>query len=302
MTTELPVGVVSFTANAWKTLRVATAALAVALAAGASLAQPLAGSASALRSAWSRLAQADGDAPAPPPAVMSAQASGMLTGSLHGVLDEDFGEVTRALAGPDAWCEVLILDPNIHGCRSLPASGVPAEARVAVAFGEAESPLVMDFTHKAGTDYLQVRLAADEGPFGTRDYAMTLEAAPLGAGRSVLQLAFAQHVGLAARLAMHAYFSTVGRGKVGFTVVGRDAAGRPVLVGDLRGGVERNLVRQWLALDAYLATRQVARSVLPEQRVRHWLAGTERFPDQLREAPGYLARKMPEVRRQLAGD
>ena len=102
-------------------------------------------------------------------------------------------------------------------------------------------------------------------------------------------------------MAMAAYFATSGRKKVGFTEEGRDAEGRPVYVGDLRGGIERNLARYFLAIEANAATRTTPSAQRPEARVRTWLAGTERYPAQLREATGYLERKVPEVQRQMTG-
>jgi hypothetical protein len=57
------------------------------------------------------------------------------------------------------------------------------------------------------------------------------------------------------RLATAGYLATVGAGKHGFTIVGRDAGGRAQYVGGVRGIVERNAMRQLLAVQAYLDTR-----------------------------------------------
>ena len=46
--------------------------------------------------------------------------------------------------------------------------------------------------------------------------------------------------------------ATLGRDKVGFSVVGRAADGRPVHVEGLRGAVERNTLRYYLAVESYL--------------------------------------------------
>ena len=166
--------------SAWADLHVWSrhgVVIALALAVGVAWAESPAGSAQSLRSAWSRL-EAQGDAPpVPAPAVASSVASGTLTGSLHGVLETDFGALARALGDPGAWCEVLILDPNVHRCLTSAASASPATARISVAFGESGSPVDLGFAHMAESDYLLVSLTAAEGPFGTRDYAMTLEAA-----------------------------------------------------------------------------------------------------------------------------
>jgi hypothetical protein len=264
--------------------------LAVALAASVAHATPLDGSGEALRMAWTAR-----NAPAESVQLESAQSSDTLSGTLYGVIERPFADVAGALAGAPAWCAVLILDPNVHRCR-------PQDGRIEVAFGESEMPVSFALLPAIRTDdYLQVGLAAAHGPFGTRDYAIALEAAPLDRGRALVHLVFSHKYGLGARLAMLAYFNTLGRGKVGFTVVDRDAQGRPVYVKDLRGGIERNLTRYYFAIVAYLDSLSAPSSEQPDRRVRAWLALTERYPRQLHEEAGYFERKAPDVRRQHAG-
>lgn len=268
----------------------------VAPAAGADTASA-AGSADALRKAW----MSDGTSATPPPAlpgglrITSSQTNDVLSARLLGVIDQPFADVQAAVSDPAGWCAVLILDPNVHTCRV-------AGSTVEVALGQTDTPVVFAFTRSPGSaDHAQSRLSAPEGPFGTRDYIIGFEAAPLTPHRTLVQLTFTQRFTWAARMAMAAYFATSGRKKVGFTVVDHDAEGRPVYIGDLRGGIERNLVRYFLAIEANVASRGVPTAQQPEARVRSWLAGTERYPAQLREAPAYFERKLPEVRRQMTG-
>jgi hypothetical protein len=115
---------------------------------------------------------------------------------------------------------------------------------------------------------------------------------------TILHLEFSQQFGFGARLAMLAYFNTIGRGKVGFTAVDREASGAPVYVGDLRGGVERNVMRHYFAILANLESLDVPREAQPEQRLRTWLAYTQRYPLQLREDAGYFERKLQDLRSQ----
>lgn len=254
------------------------------------------GSADALRQAWPREGAPEVTGSVAPAGlrIESSQENDLLFGRLLGVMDRPFDEVQAALAGPDGWCAMLILDPNVHACR---AAGFTVE----VTLGESSTPVTFEYLATgSGPGYAGSRLAAAQGPLGTRDYAVTFEAAAIGEGRTLVQIMFTQRFGLAARMAMAAYFSTTGRKKVGFTVVDRDGEGRPVYVGDLRGGIERNLARYFLAIEANASTRRVPAAQQPEARVRTWLAATERYPAQLREGPGYFERKVPEVRRQVA--
>lgn len=281
-------------APGWRVVLIAVAVLLAVIASVAAAA--MAGSADALRKAWPDNASGERAMPLAPHAlrVESSQENDLLFGRLLGVIDRPFDEVKAALSGPDGWCAVLILDPNVHACR---AAGFTVE----VTLGESSTPVTFEYVATgAGPGYAGSRLVAAEGPLGTRDYTVTFEAASMAEGTTLVQLMFSQRFGFAGRMAMAAYFATSGRKKVGFTVVDRDGAGRPIYVGDLRGGIERNLARYFLAIEANAASRAVAIAQQPEARVRTWLAGTERYPVQLREAPGYAERKVPEVRKQMA--
>ena len=57
--------------------------------------------------------------------------------------------------------------------------------------------------------------------------------------------------GFMARFAAGVYFSTRGRDKVGFTRI-QDGGDPPRLVRGIRGALERNTMRYYLAVDAYL--------------------------------------------------
>ena len=96
---------------------------------------------------------------------------------------------------------------------------------------------------------------------------------------------------------MDAYFSTLARGKVGFTVIDRDAQGQPVYVDGLRGGMERNAMRYYASIESYLYALSAPPQQQLEARLRRWYSYTERYPLQLQEEPGYLAVKRKEAQR-----
>ena len=82
---------------------------------------------------------------------------------------------------------------------------------------------------------------------------------------------------------MNMYLATSGRDKVGFSVVDRTADGQPVYVGGVRGVVERNTMRYYLALEAYLGTLDAPAADRLEKRLRAFHAALERYPRQLHE-------------------
>ena len=228
-----------------------------------------------------------------------------LRGEVYAVIDESYALVRPAVEEAGNWCDILIVHMNVKRCRS-PAAG----STLAVGIGRkyeqpAADAYAIEFRFRsfsAGVDYLKVALEADAGPFGTHGYRIALEAVPLDAGRTFLHLSYAYGYGFAARLAMEAYLHTLGRDKVGFTVVARTRAGAPVYVDGVRGIVERNAMRYFLALDAYIDSLRAPASQRIEKRLRYWYAQTERYPAQLHEleAGEYLAMKRREIARQSA--
>jgi len=104
------------------------------------------------------------------------------------------------------------------------------------------------------------------------------------------------------RVAMQVYLGTTGREKVGFTVDGTQADGQPQHIGGMRGVIERNSMRYYLAIEAFLGALSVPPQAQFEKRLRDWFAATERYPRQLREMEqtAYLEMKRREHQRQQA--
>jgi hypothetical protein len=237
--------------------------------------------------------------------LQSTQRTGDLTGEVFAVVDHPFATLDKALKGAQRWCEVLILPFNVKQCR---AEGAGASQRLTLHVGRKHDQPVADafqvnFDYRlaaSAPDYLQVALNADEGPLGTHDYRIVFEAAPMDAKRSLMHLSYSYGFGLTARLAMQGYLSTVGRDKVGFTVVGKRADGQPAYVGSMRGVIERNTMRYYLAIDAYLDSLSAPPAQQVERRLKTWFAATERYPRQLHEIEEaeYLAMKRKEIRAQ----
>lgn len=257
-----------------------------------------AGSASALRASYAaQRAEIEKNQFGKPLHLQSRQTSNMLQGDIHALIDQPFDKAQTALADPKSWCHILILHPNVKRCR-LNAVDAGGEPSMTVSLGRAELPV--QFSYKAAdstADYLDVRLGSPTGPLGTTDYRIRLEAAPLDAQNTILHLVYSHGYGVRAKLAMQAYFNTLARGKVGFTVVDKDAQGQPVYVSDLRGGLERNAMRYYASIESYLHALAAPPQQQLERRLRHWYAYTERYPLQLQEEAGYLDVKRKEAQR-----
>ena len=103
-------------------------------------------------------------------------------------------------------------------------------------------------------------------------------------------------------MAMDGYLATLGRNKVGFTITGQAHDGKPVHMGNVRGVVERNTMRYYLAVEAYLGALGLPPAEQSERRMRDWYASIERYPVQLHELERnqYLEMKRKEIQRQQA--
>ncbi len=88
---------------------------------------------------------------------------------------------------------------------------------------------------------------------------------------------------------------------MGFTWI-HDEDEPPHLVSGIRGALERNTMRYYLALDAYLHALDSPAQQRFEQSIERWFADTERFARQLREVPhdDYIAMKRGQYVRQQA--
>ena len=165
-----------------------------------------------------------------------------------------------------------------------------------------EKAFELSFVHRVAStsrDYLEVRLLAESGPLGTSNYRVTLEAVPLGEGQTFLHFGYAYDHNMVARLATMAYLATFGSHKRGFTVIGKTPHGEPEYIRGLRGLMERNAMRYFLALDAYLAGLGTPPPERAEKRLNHWFEQIEQYPAQLREVDlaTYLELKRSDRRR-----
>ena len=204
-------------------------------------------------------------------------------GDVYAVVNYPFATVAEGLGSAAHWCDVLILPFNVKHCRA-------SQDGIAVRIGRkssqpAEEAYKIDFhfavAAKSG-DYLRTTLAADQGPAGTRDYHIALEATPIDAQHTFLHLAYSYRLAGMSKVMMHTYLSTTGANKAGFT----DATG-------MRAATERNAMRYFLAVDAYLSTLSAPENERLHKRLATWFAATEKYPKQLHEMSEreYLAMK-----------
>lgn len=226
--------------------------------------------------------------------IESTDVSGSLRGDVYAVLEHPYATVQPALTDLSHWCEILILPFNVKQCA---VEGRQLALNVGRKF---DQPLAKTYrvafdysVVQSNADYLDVQLHADSGPVGTHDYLINFEAVPLDAQRSFIHFAYSYGYGFSGKVALNTYLTTTGRNKVGFSKTG---AG---YTKGTRGVVERNAMRYYLAIDAYLVSLAAAKPEQPERAMQRWFAGTEQYAQQLHEMERaeYLKMKRAEYAR-----
>jgi hypothetical protein len=241
--------------------------------------------------------------------VESAKSSQAPRGDAYAIVTYPFATVASAFTTPAILCESLILHLNVQYCRATGGEDSPV---LSVALGKKTHQPLED-THQinlkfkaeaAGADFMRIELSAKDGPLDTGNYLIAMELVALDDQRAFMHIQYSYTQGWLARVATSVYFATSGREKVGFTLVA-DSGDPPQLVRGIRGVLERNTLRYYLAFDAYLHSLASPVEQRFEASIERWFAHTERFARQLREVTrdDYIAMKRAQyVRQQVPGE
>ncbi len=205
----------------------------------------------------------------------SGDANGKMRGDVYAVLDHPFKRVSDGLASAKQWCEVLVLPFNVQKCES--DGGKSLKLYVGrKPTSPIEEATQLDFAYAVAArsaEQILVKLSAPSGPAGTKDYLITFNATPLDDKRTLVHMHYGYSTGAMSQMAMKTYLSTSGSDKVGFS------SENGKLVGGTRGVMERNTMRYFLAIDAYLDTLGKPATA----RFDKWFGSTEKYAKQLRE-------------------
>lgn len=239
----------------------------------------------------------------------SSETSNRVSGEIYAVINQPFQAVSTGLNSPDHWCDVISLPLNTKYCRAVTDQG---NTVLKVNIGKKSAEPLIDaqriaFTYavaELSPQFLDVRLDAKEGPMGTSNYRIKLEAIPTASAKTFIHLTYSYSVNFAGRLAIQTYLGTIGRGKVGFTRVGQQNDGNPQFIDGVRGLVERNTMRYYLAIDSFLEANNEPAPAALERRLQSWFSAAELYPRQLHEIERseYLAMKRDEYKRQQTSD
>lgn len=226
---------------------------------------------------------------------------------VYGIIEHPFEIVSSMLEMPANWCDIALLHINDKACTYTKSVNVWLltlyTGRKYYQPPEDAHQLNYVFRIKAQQhDYLALQLYAATGPLSTKDHRIDAEMIPLDKDKTLIHLSYAFGYGSLGRMAMKAYFATIGRGKIGFSAIGIDDHGNSVYVGGIKGAIERNVVRYYCAILSYLDTLKYPREQQFEKRISRWFDLTDQHKKQLHELEKekYLSNKRLEQKNQIA--
>ncbi|MDW7645215.1 MAG: hypothetical protein SCI25_09235 [Desulfuromonadales bacterium] len=235
----------------------------------------------------------------------SVAQKGRVKVDVYGSFDFDFESIAEALQDQSNWCDILSLTPNVKACTY---QGEQDDWRLTLYLGRKRYQAPQEtypFVYRARKivrrqGYLDIELWADTGPFGTRDHRIGLAAMPLNGNRTFVHVKGAYRSSAVLRLAEKIYFATLGAGKVGFTVIGTNGSGDPIHIGGPRGAIERNAMRTYLAIQAFMSARHYPAAGVFPIRASTWYDLSDRYRLQLfeLEKEDYLVIKSNERKSQ----
>ena len=234
--------------------------------------------------------------------LVSQDTGSRLQADVYTELALPFAQVSSLLSAADTVCGVMFLHLNIRACTATHGANgeglvLTAGPKQGVTGGSIYTVNYTMHVDVTSADYLRVTLTAASGPLSTSDYRIVFELTPLEGQRTFLHFGYGYAYGTMARMALGIYLATAGRSKIGFTVVGTDKYGKPQFVQGERGSIERNVMRNYLALQAYTSIPGGTGQAPMDARLRAWFALTERHAPQLHELTleEYLAQKHEDL-------
>lgn len=234
--------------------------------------------------------------------IKSQEQGNHLSGDIYGLIHSDFEVLVDQLGRPDHWTDIVFLHLNVKACTWQKRKD---RHDIKVYIGrkfyqppKKKSSMIFHFNikHIKNTFY-RVDVTTDKGPFFTKNHWIMVEAAPYKTGQTVVHFSYGYRQSRIFRLVVHSYLKTLGRKKNGFTVLKKDSHGNPVYIKGIRGMIERNAVRYYLAIQAFLDTYYDPLDQKLNNRLERWYNLTALYPDQLYEIEkeDYLSNKLKEL-------
>ena len=217
----------------------------------------------------------------------SAERQGLLSAEVLGIMDHPFQAFGAAVGEPASWCEFVPLNLNIKACtiqwgtrEALLTLYIGGKGYLSPEAASRQPYRVLVPARQPA--YVAVSLSALQGLMAAKAHQLDIEAASVD-GKTVVALRSSYEQSAASKLATAIYLATTGRDKIGFSRERVGSDGQAAFVKGAQGIIERNLMRYYLALKAFLDTQALPDSRRFEARIRTVYELMERYPAQLHE-------------------
>lgn len=222
-------------------------------------------------------------------------------GDIYSTINYPFSTIKKVLMVPTNWCEIVLPHPYIRACtyKKMHDACLLDIYNVNKFSKPLEDSYQMKFLclpSELQPFYFDIAFTGDEGPFYTRDHQFRLEAIPLTEGTTFIHFRYSYSYSSLGYYVMKIF----SRGEVGFSITGTGSDGNPVYVGGVRGSVERNVVRFYLAVQSYLDTLKSSPEQRFEKQINQWYDLAAPYKKQLLEMKKdeYLSYKRQDRRSQ----
>ena len=217
--------------------------------------------------------------------IKSKKAGSSVIADVYAVSGKCFDDIYKALSTPENWCEFAPLHLNVKSCTCT--QGVQPQITFYAGrkfYRPPEEAYELKYRFQvteSEADRFRVKLSAEDGPHGTSDYMIVVEAVLIG-DQTLVHMGLSYTTSLVSRLATSTYLSTIGSGKVGFSI-DEHQTDHPAYVTGEKGIIERNVMRYFLALTVYLDTLHLDPAEGFNSRAAAWYDLTEQYAMQLHE-------------------
>ena len=237
--------------------------------------------------------------------VHSEERETQISAEIYGIIDHPFRALATTFTEPGGWCNFLVLNPNIKTCTFRREA---QETLLTLYIGsksyrapESATEQVYRFLARARQpEYAAISLTAPQGLLGTTAHRFEFEAGSV-AGKTVVALSSSFEPSMVSKLLTGIYLSTLGRGKIGFSREATETGVPADYVRGVKGMIERNAMRYYLALKAVLDTNDLPAGRQFEARARLAYDLMDLYPAQLRQMDKaeYLDIKSREYQNQI---
>lgn len=218
-----------------------------------------------------------------PVAVQSGEQGDTVSAEVHGVLDQPFAVVADVLGEAQSWCSFMTLSLHIKACTWTPATSTITLYVGTKDYQTPDEAYEVQYRFKANREpeHIVVELDSSHGPMGAKRNRIAVEAMSMN-GETILHFTSSIEMSTVSRLATATYLATLGRHRIGFSMV-EDGEGKKTPVKGVKGMIERNAMRYYLALQTHIEQRKEPETLRFERSINAWFDLTERYHDQLYE-------------------